>query len=188
MSQELSLIPTYLPEVLMVKSNLFKDDRGTFYRAFDKEFFAQKLEFTLSQINISFTKDIGTIRGLHFQGQPHQLSKIVSIVQGSAIDYLLDLREESPTFLNVFVQPLGNGTDLSIFIPKGVAHGYLSLEENTIMSYKFDEAYCKNCDNGVSGEIIKQFIPIEFDTTIKSEKDSNLSFTLGQIPPSICKL
>jgi dTDP-4-dehydrorhamnose 3,5-epimerase/CDP-3, 6-dideoxy-D-glycero-D-glycero-4-hexulose-5-epimerase len=167
---------------------VFEDNRGALKKdyvagkhgSFAREFGIVENFFTVSRKHV--------FRGLHFQSQPHQLSKIVSIVQGSAIDYLLDLREESSTFLNVFVQPLGNGTDLSIFIPKGVAHGYLSLEENTIMSYKFDEAYCKNCDNGVSGEVIKQFIPIEFNTTIKSEKDNNLSFSLGQIPPSPCKL
>jgi dTDP-4-dehydrorhamnose 3,5-epimerase/CDP-3, 6-dideoxy-D-glycero-D-glycero-4-hexulose-5-epimerase len=161
-----------------IRGALRKDYVAAIDGTFAREFRIVENFFTVSRKNV--------FRGLHFQSQPHPLSKIVSIVQGSAIDYLLDLREESPTFLNLFVQPLGNGNDLSIFIPNGVAHGYLSLEENTIMCYKFDEAYCKNCDNGISGEIIKEFIPIDSDTTIKSEKDINLSLTLRQIPTSTC--
>ena len=167
---------------------LFKDNRGSLKKdyvagkegSFTREFNIVENFFTISRKNV--------FRGLHFQTQPHELNKIVSIVQGSAIDFLLDLRLESPTFLNLYVQPLGNGNEFSIFVPKGVAHGYLSLEENTIISYKFDKPFCKNCDSGISGEVIKKFIPIDLSTAIKSEKDMNLSLILGQIPSSICEL
>ena len=167
---------------------VFKDNRGQLKKdfvagipkSFSVEFNIIENFFTISRKNV--------FRGLHFQSKPHQLSKIVSIVQGSAIDFLLDLRENSPTFLNVFVQPLGNGNELSILIPKGVAHGYLSLEENTIMSYKFDGAYCKNCDSGVNGEIIKQFIPLDFSDTIQSGKDINLPLAFERLAPSSCAL
>ena len=173
MSQELSLIPTYLPEVLMVKSNLFKDDRGTFYRAFDKEFFAQKLEFTLSQINISFTKDIGTIRGLHFQEEPFQEQKIVRCISGSILDVAVDIRPKSPTYLKSVQLELSYENNLALLIPKGFAHGYQTREENSIVQYYTSEIYKPNHEMGVRFNDPK--LEINWDPKIKtvSEKDMN---------------
>jgi len=122
--------------------------------------------FTYSNKNV--------FRGLHFQGAPHEVSKIVSIVQGKATDFLLDMRRDSPTFGNLQIREFDSENPMSIYIPIGVAHGYIALEDKTIISYKMDGFFCANCDGGISGEIINDYLPIDFSDTIRSEKDLNL--------------
>jgi dTDP-4-dehydrorhamnose 3,5-epimerase len=122
--------------------------------------------FTYSNKNV--------FRGLHFQGAPHEVSKIVSIVQGKATDFLLDMRRDSPTFGNLQIRDFNSENLMSIYIPIGVAHGYIAWEDKTIISYKMDGFFCANCDGGISGEIINDYLPIDFSDTIRSEKDLNL--------------
>lgn len=118
--------------------------------------------------------DKNVFRGLHFQGAPHGVSKIVSIVQGKATDFLLDIRKGSSTFGNLQISDFDSKTPISLYIPVGVAHGYIALEDKTIISYKLDGLFCANCDGGISGEVINEFLPIEFAETIRSDKDLKL--------------
>lgn len=173
MSKEMSLIPTDLPEVFMIKSNLFKDDRGIFYRAFDKDFFARKLEFNLCQINICFTKEIGTIRGLHFQEEPFQEQKIVRCISGSILDVAVDVRPKSPTYLKSVQLELSYENNLALFIPKGFAHGYQTRDENSIVQYCTSEIYKPSHERGMRFNDPK--LKIDWDPKIKivSEKDMN---------------
>lgn len=113
-------------------------------------------------------------RGMHFQGSPHKVVKIVSLVQGSAIDFLLDIRESSTTYGHLQIQEMDRENPVSIYVPVGVAHGYISLENDTVISYKMDGAFCTNCDGGISGEVVQDYLPINFEETIRSEKDLNL--------------
>ena len=122
--------------------------------------------FTYSKKNV--------FRGMHFQGDPHGVSKIVSIIKGRATDFLLDFRVDSETYGNLKIQEMNSDNPVSIYIPHGVAHGYISLENETIMSYKFDGFFCANCDGGISGEILNEYLPVDFSTTIRSQKDINL--------------
>ena len=113
-------------------------------------------------------------RGMHFQGDPHAVSKIISIVQGKAIDFLFDMRENSETYRNLQIVELDEVEPTSIFIPTGVAHGYLSVEEKTVISYRMDGPFCGKCDGGFSGELVARFLPIQFSTTIQSPRDASL--------------
>ena len=113
-------------------------------------------------------------RGMHFQGDPHAVSKIISIVQGKAIDFLFDMRENSETYGNLQIVELDETEPASIFIPIGVAHGYLSLEEKTVISYRMDGPFCGKCDGGFSGELVAKFLPIQFSETIQSPRDASL--------------
>ena len=110
-------------------------------------------------------------RGMHFQGSPHSVSKIISIVNGKALDFLFDMRKNSETFGMLQAINLDSTTPVSIFVPKGVAHGYLALEQKTIISYRMDGPFCGNCDTGFSGEIISRLLPIRFSETIQSTRD-----------------
>jgi len=116
----------------------------------------------------------GVFRGMHFQGAPHSAAKVITIVKGSAIDFLIDIRQESPTLGSLQIESLSEMTPSSIYIPEGVAHGYISLSDGTIISYRQDVAFCGNCDGGFSGEAVSQHLPIIFANTIRSEKDLNL--------------
>lgn len=155
-----------MPSFFDVRGKLSKaytaGDAGSFPIAFNMF----ELFFTYSKKNV--------FRGLHFQGAPHEVSKIVSIVQGKATDFLLDMRSESPTFGHLQIREFDSENPISIYIPVGVAHGYIALEDETIISYKMDGFFCANCDSGISGEIINEYLPIDFAKTIRSEKDLNL--------------
>ena len=152
----------------------FPDIRGALRKAyvrgisgsFQVDFDMQEHFFTISK------KDV--FRGMHFQGAPHEVAKVVSLVQGEAIDFLLDARKNSRTFGHVQIQQFTQEKPVSIYIPVGVAHGYLSLKDNTIISYKMDGFFCGNCDGGISGEIVADYLPIDFEKTIRSDRDKQL--------------
>jgi dTDP-4-dehydrorhamnose 3,5-epimerase-like enzyme len=113
-------------------------------------------------------------RGMHFQGDPHAVSKVISIALGKAKDFLFDMREESETYGNLQIVDLDDSTPASIFIPTGVAHGYLALAEKTIISYRMDGPFCGNCDGGFSGELVSGHLPILLADSIRSLRDTEL--------------
>lgn len=117
---------------------------------------------------------INVFRGMHFQGGPHEVSKIISIVQGSAIDFLFDMRKNSATFRYLQIINLEETSPTSIYIPPGIAHGYLATAEKTIISYRMNGPFCANCDGGFSGEIVANSLPIPFAKTIQSVRDADL--------------
>jgi dTDP-4-dehydrorhamnose 3,5-epimerase len=122
-----------------------------------------------------FTESKASVfRGMHFQGQPHAVSKIISIVQGKVIDLLFDMREKSQTFGNLQIIELNETDPESIFIPTGVAHGYLALEDKTILSYRMDGPFCDKCDSGFSADMVSMFLPIQLSETIQSQRDVKL--------------
>lgn len=153
---------------------IYPDFRGRLFKAYSSAnvdllpspFVTYEHFFTESQINV--------FRGMHFQGDPHAVSKIISIVQGSAIDFLFDMRKSSATFRTLQVIDLNASSPSSIFVPTGVAHGYLATSEKTIISYRMNGPYCANCDGGFSGELIAESIPISYAKTIQSDRDARL--------------
>ena len=150
------------------------DVRGRLFKAYtaaDSETFPIPFDtfehfFTESKMNV--------FRGMHFQSQPHAVSKIISVVLGKAKDFLFDMREESETYGNLQIVDLDELTPTSIFIPIGVAHGYLTLAERTILSYRMDGAFCGNCDGGFSGGMVAEHLPILLAETIRSTRDAEL--------------
>jgi dTDP-4-dehydrorhamnose 3,5-epimerase-like enzyme len=155
-------MPTY-PDV---RGRLFKAYSSTNSELLSIPFDTYEHFFTESQLNV--------FRGMHFQGNPHAVSKIISIAQGSAMDFLFDMRENSATFRNLQVINLDATSPSSIFIPPGVAHGYLATTEKTIISYRMNGPFCADCDGGFSGELFANFLPISFAKTIQSARDAAL--------------
>ncbi len=149
-----------------VRGRLFKAYTTADTSVFPAPFNTYEHFFTESRKNV--------FRGMHFQGHPHAVSKIVSIVQGKATDFLFDMREHSHTYGNLKILQLDEAEPVSILIPAGVAHGYLALEEKTIMSYKIDGPFCGKCDGGFSGKMIAEYLPIDFSTAIQSPRDTAL--------------
>ena len=155
-----------MPTHLDMRGRLFKA-----YTAADLEIFPVPFD-TFEHFFTESRKYV--FRGMHFQGDPHAVSKIISIVQGKAIDFLFDMRENSETYGNLQIVELDEAEPTSIFIPVGVAHGYLSLEEKTVISYRMDGPFCGKCDGGFSGELVAEFLPIQFSETIQSPRDASL--------------
>lgn len=121
--------------------NAFKDDRGSFSRVFCQEEMFDISKETFVQINHSKTIEKGTVRGLHFQYPPDAEVKMVKCIKGSVFDVIVDIREGSPTFLQWHTEVLSAENMKMIYIPKGFAHGFQTLEDNTELLYFHSNIY-----------------------------------------------
>ena len=150
------------------------DVRGRLFKAYtsaNKDLFPIPFE-TYEHFFTESNKHV--FRGMHFQGNPHAVSKIISIVKGKALDFLFDLRETSESFGFLQLVDLDDSAPASIYIPTGVAHGYLALEERTIISYRMDGPFCGNCDGGFSADVVTNHLPLPLSETIRSIRDIEL--------------
>ena len=142
---DLSLEGAYLIEL-----EEFKDERGTFSRQFCKEEFLQnKIDFNICQCNISKNYKKNTIRGLHYQKAPYLEPKIVSCPQGCIFDVIVDLRKESPTYLKWQGVELSGKNNNMLYIPPMFAHGFQTLEDNTMVYYQLGEFFNPNYYSGI---------------------------------------
>lgn len=168
------------------KMPVFSDLRGRLFKAyvageggsFPVPFSAKEHFFTESKKNV--------FRGMHFQGMPHAVTKVISIIQGTTIDFLFDMRKGSKTFGTLQIQELNEQTPLSILIPVGVAHGYLVRQEKTLISYRMDGPFCEKCDAGISAEMVAPYLPVPLAETIRSARDLALPSFEGYVYNSEC--
>jgi dTDP-4-dehydrorhamnose 3,5-epimerase len=133
---------TQLPGAFLVEAQKFEDERGYFARIWDPvEFAAQGLDAGLVQVNLSHNRLRGTLRGLHFQYPPHAECKLVRCMRGSLYDVIVDLRPHSPTFLRSQGFELSRHNLLALYVPKGFAHGFQTLEDDTLVHYHMSDRY-----------------------------------------------
>lgn len=152
------------------------DERGWLMRTFDLNIFASKIKGYNSvwkQMNHSFNAEKYTWRGFHFQKPPFQEAKLVRCVQGSVLDCVLDLREDSTTYLRVFQVELSQENCKMLFIPKGFAHGFLTLKDNTSLVYLHDEFYMPEYESGVRYNDQKIKFSLSMNPKIISVRDKN---------------
>ena len=126
-----------------------KDNRGQFAKLYNQTI-KKKLFFKIKEINYSFNKNKGTLRGLHFQGQPKNEEKIVFCLSGSIFDVTVDLRKNSKNFLKCKTFKLDDTLNQMLYIPKGFAHGFQTLSDNTILIYMHSEKFYKKLDKGIN--------------------------------------
>lgn len=167
----MSLILGEIEDVQIRDSPVFYDSRGKLSKLYvNGEGGTFPFKFEVEEHFLTFSVK-HCFRGMHFQGGVHASNKIISIIQGEVIDFLFDFRIESNTFGVIQIVPLIEKNATSIFTPIGVAHGYLSLQENSIISYKMDKKFCGKCDSGFSIAEIQQYLPIPYHLSIRSERD-----------------
>lgn len=143
--KETKLKGSYLIEIEPIE-----DERGFFARTFcRKEFEAQGIQFNIVQCNTSYNKKRGTLRGMHYQVKPHEEAKLVRCTRGAVYDVLIDLRPDSPTFKQWNAVELSPENRQLLFVPKGVAHGFQTLEDNTELMYQMSEYYHPEVARGV---------------------------------------
>lgn len=141
---------TKLSGVFIIEPERLEDDRGFFARVFDEKVFRQKgIEFNLVESSVSFNKKKGTLRGMHYQARPHAESKIVRCTMGKIYDVVIDLRPKSKTFKKWFAIELTAENRRMLFIPKGLAHGFMTLEDNCEIEYQMDQAYVPESSTGI---------------------------------------
>ena len=150
------------------------DERGAFARTFCKKGFNKiKHEGEFVQINHSFNKHKGTVRGMHFQLPPFQEIKLIRCIRGSVFDVIIDLRKKSPTFLQYFSVELSAENRKMIYVPKNFAHGFQTLSDNTELIYHHTEFYNANADSGIRFDDPKLNISWPLEPKMISEKDYN---------------
>lgn len=141
---------TFLKGCLIIKPAVFKDDRGYFFESFNLKKFKKETGVSVNFVQDNQSKSVkGVLRGLHFQKTPHAQAKLVRVIQGKVLDVVVDLRRESPTFGQHFKIVLDDKEHVQLLIPKGFAHGFLVLSDKAIFSYKCDDFYNKESEQGI---------------------------------------
>ena len=141
---------TKLPGAFLIDLEKREDPRGFFARAFCQvEFRAHGLKPVIAQANIGFNRYKGTLRGMHFQFPPAAESKLVRCSRGAVLDIIVDLRPESPTFLQHVSVELTSDNHRGIYIPERFAHGYQTLEDDTETTYHVGEYYHPEAEGGL---------------------------------------
>ncbi|MCH9740754.1 MAG: dTDP-4-dehydrorhamnose 3,5-epimerase [Epsilonproteobacteria bacterium] len=147
----MNFIRTSIPDVVIVEPQVHGDERGYFVETFRQD----KLEAFLG-FKVNFCQDNesksskGVLRGIHYQTPPYAQTKLVRVIQGKVLDVVVDIRKNSPTFGEHVAVELSAENKRQVFIPKGFAHGFLVLEDDTIFAYKVDNYYSPECDRGIA--------------------------------------
>jgi dTDP-4-dehydrorhamnose 3,5-epimerase len=168
---------TYLQGCFVISPNIIKDERGYFFESYNKNNFEK-----ITGISVNFVQDNqssssrGVLRGLHYQTGVHAQAKLVRVIKGKVLDVCIDLRLDSKTFGKYFSIVLDEIDHKQLYIPRGFAHGFLVLEDDTIFSYKCDNYYEKSSENGIlyNDAIINIDWNFPENEFILSDKDKNL--------------
>jgi dTDP-4-dehydrorhamnose 3,5-epimerase len=156
---------TYLKGCFLIKPKVFIDERGYFFESFNNEIFKKETGLSINFVQDNQSKSSkGVLRGLHFQTGIHAQAKLVRVIKGKILDVCVDLREDSSTFGKHFSVILDDKENKQLFIPKGFAHGFVVLENETIFAYKCDTFYNKASESGI----------------IFNDKDLNINWNLSE--------
>lgn len=167
----MEILNTEIPGLLIIKPDVFYDDRGYFFESYNRR------KLIDAGIDVDFVQDNesrsmkGVLRGLHFQREPYAQGKLVRVVQGAVLDVAVDIRIDSPTFGKWASIKLSGENKLMYWIPEGFAHGFLTLEDNTIFTYKCTGVYHKPAEASIIWNDPDLSINWEFDKPILSPKD-----------------
>lgn len=167
----MEVIETKIKGLLIIKPKVFADERGYFFESYNETTFKQK------GINANFVQDnqslsnTGVLRGLHFQAPPYDQGKLVRVINGAVLDIAVDIRKDSPTYGEHVSIELNEENKTMFYIPSGFAHGFLTLRDGTIFSYKCTNIYNKESEGTVLWNDIDLNINWNISNPILSEKD-----------------
>lgn len=179
----MKITTTPIDGLLVIEPQIFKDSRGYFFESYNQD------KMKEAGIVLSFVQDnqslsqMGAVRGLHFQAAPFEQGKLVRVVAGAVRDVVVDIRKNSPTYGQHFSIDLSAENQLMFWIPPGFAHGFETLENNTVFLYKCTNMYDKNSEGGLLWN--DPAIGIKWQTTdaIVSEKDQILPLLKDFVSP-----
>lgn len=167
----MQIIETQIPGLLEIIPRVFGDERGYFYESYNKGAFQNvgvNLEFVQDNQSLS---NRGVLRGLHFQNPPFAQGKLVRVIQGAVLDVVVDIRKGSPTYGQHHKVKLTGENKLMFWVPPGFAHGFATLEDNTIFSYKCTQLYNKESEGAVLWNDPDLAIDWGLENPLLSEKD-----------------
>lgn len=167
-------LQTNFKDLFIIEPTIKGDERGWFMRTYSEDLFQKNIPFFDSkwvQMNHSFSKTRGTFRGLHFQKAPYIETKLIRCISGKVIDYVVDIRKDSNTYLKTFNIELSSENKKMLLVPKGFAHGFFTIEDNTELIYLHDEFYNPSFESGINFNDPKIDITLPFAPVIVSERD-----------------
>ena len=165
---------TELKGLIKITPQAFPDDRGVFWESYRRsEFVEHGITAAFVQDNVSISTK-GVLRGLHFQKEPHAQGKLVSVIRGTVLDVVVDVRPESPTRGRYLKFELTGDGGTSLYVPPGFAHGFVVLSDEVIFTYKVTADYCPTAEDGILWNDETLDIDWQIDDPIISEKDAIL--------------
>ena len=174
MSQHFKFLKSKIEGLYIIERSLIEDDRGFFSRFFcEEEYKKIGFDHSIKQMNHSFTKKKGSLRGMHFQNKPFQEIKIVRCIKGKVFDVVVDIRKDSPTFLHWYGEILSADKGTSLYIPEGFAHGFQTLTNNCELLYIHSELYAKDTEGILNAFDPKINISWPLEVTEMSDRDRN---------------
>ncbi|MFN4235498.1 MAG: dTDP-4-dehydrorhamnose 3,5-epimerase [Bacteroidia bacterium] len=168
----MQVIPTDFEDLYIIQPKCFEDDRGYFFESYNEN------EFKKNGLNLKFVQDNqslshkNVLRGMHFQHPPFAQGKLVRVIKGAVFDVVIDLRKKSPTFGKYFSIELNEHNKTMLYVPEGFAHGFLTLEDNTIFFYKCTNFYNKAAEDCIIWNDPAININWGISNPLVSEKDS----------------
>jgi dTDP-4-dehydrorhamnose 3,5-epimerase len=169
----MEILETKIKDLLIIKPRVFEDARGYFFESYNKDV------FTKHHIHVDFIQDNqslshrGVLRGLHFQSPPFAQGKLVRVITGAVLDVAVDIRKNSPTYGEHVTIELTEENKTMFYIPPGFAHGFATLRDNTIFSYKCTQTYHKESEGTVLWNDSDLKIDWQLENPLLSEKDMN---------------
>lgn len=172
MDKKLNILPTKFKDLYIIEPNSFKDERGIFSRIFCEDELKDIFKFNIKQINHSVTNKKGTVRGLHFQYEPYSEIKMVKCIKGAILDIVVDIRGDSLTFLQHFSVELTKQNQKMIYIPKGFAHGFQTLKDNTELLYFHSSVYVPQNEGAlnINDPTLNIKLPLEISSISNKDK------------------
>jgi dTDP-4-dehydrorhamnose 3,5-epimerase len=170
----MKVIQTEIKDVLIIEPDVFQDSRGWFFESYNKlKLKDLGIDIDFIQDNHSFSIAKGTLRGLHLQNSPHAQSKLVRCIRGAVLDVAVDVRKDSPTYKKWVSALLTEENKKQLFIPKGFAHGFITLTDNVEFEYKVDNYYNKQSERTIRFDDKDIGIDWRIDNPILLDRDAS---------------
>lgn len=142
---------TAIPDVVIIEPKVHGDSRGYFVETFRQDKLEEFLGYQINFCQDNESKSSkGVLRGLHYQLPPHAQTKLVRVIHGRVLDVAVDIRKNSPTFGKYVAVELSGENKKQLLVPRGFAHGFVVLEDDTVFAYKVDNYYSPECDRGIA--------------------------------------
>jgi dTDP-4-dehydrorhamnose 3,5-epimerase len=177
---------TPLPGAFLIETERFEDERGAFVRTYCRqELESHGIDPTVAQCNLSINPRRGTLRGLHFQAGARNEAKLLRVLRGAIFDAIVDLRPASPTYLRHFTVELRAEEEVELFVPKGMAHSFLTLEDATDVFYQISEPFTPGAARGYRYDDPAFGIAWPLEVAVISDRDRALPFFSADAPPEL---
>ena len=182
----MKVTPLNIPDVLLIEPRVFEDTRGFFFESFREDVFRKETSLNVSFVQDNHSKSTqGVLRGLHYQLPPHAQAKLVRVIEGEVLDIAVDIRESSPTCGQYVAEILSGDNKKQLYIPKGFAHGFLTLSKTSEFLYKTTDFYHPESERCIlwDDETLNIEWPQDLEVQVSSKDKLGQTFLNAEIFP-----